>query len=200
MVVSGHERRPRGFCCYYHQPSRLLQWVRLSVHEYKRILPPISFIEQCWAFHELPKLWVVTQSWVARRYFMGHDLICGNAQTMYVLHKVCTSPKTIVGLFLVPNSTLYILTHSWMRACVHPDGINRWEINFEYWCQIVLYFDGSLDAGKRSFWVTIIESLGTTELDGWNKDDKTRVDWENREDSIFFYMVRQYWFTHYRQR
>ena len=47
---------------------------------------------------------------------MGRDIICENVQKMYIIHKVCTCPKTIVGLFMVPNPTLYIPTRA--RVCV----------------------------------------------------------------------------------
>ena len=47
---------------------------------------------------------------------MGRDIILKMFEKMYIFHKVCTCPKTIVGLFMAPNPTLYILTPAWMRA------------------------------------------------------------------------------------
>ena len=61
-----------------------------------------------------------------------------------------------------------LYSHACVDACtiyvVYSDGINRWEINFEFWWQIFFSLNGSLDGEKRSFWVTIIKSLGTTDL------------------------------------
>ena len=62
------------------------------------------------------KYGLATKSCVARPFFMGRDLIRGNVQKMYIFHSVCTFPKTIVGLFVVPNPTLYIATPVWKRA------------------------------------------------------------------------------------
>ena len=54
-----------------------------------------------------------------------------------------------------------LYSHACVDACtiyvVYPDGINRWEIDFEFWWQIFISLDGSLDGGKRSFWVTFIK-------------------------------------------
>ena len=47
---------------------------------------------------------------------MGREIIRRNIQKMYIFHEVCSCPKTIVGLFMVPNPTLYIPTPAWMRA------------------------------------------------------------------------------------
>ena len=64
----------------------------------------------------MPILWVANSKLGREAIFLGRDITRGNVQKMYIFHKVRTCPKTIVGLLMVANPTLYIPTPAWMRA------------------------------------------------------------------------------------